>query len=532
MSPARRLLLPALALAALLCREAARPGRLLGVPTGEAWGRSFVTNQLGRWLSGSPLGTADLLGWPGTTPLWPIDPALQLVALPAELLLGPGQGLVAAAVVILTVSGWATGRLALRLGASLPAAAVAGLLVEAAPYLLRNLQDAVVEAAAIGFAALAAEQIVAAHQDPGRRAFVRVGLSVLLLSLVSPYYTVYLALGCALALPWTARRAWLGIAAASAVACGIALLPLLLAELGTHGRFASPGGYQLDPGRLVTADGGPVPRPRLNIAAPGAAWLEPLRRAPGGLALLLSSAAAALLPGGRRWAGLGAVFFLAGPGVPMLLRAAGVPGVRMDSPLQWLLAVLPVTESLGNPSRLLAPWILLTAVGFARAASRRPVLLAAVAAVALAEMAAQLPGLKLPSTPAPTPPAVLAALSGPTVVFPSGDYPLFHPQVAPKEALFLAGVAQVPIPQDYGRWRIPADLALQRALSAASGAPLSERALDLEPPETPAFVSLLVLEDRLTDSGRERLSAWLTDRGAQPLAAAEGMRAWRLSAPE
>lgn len=504
------------------------------MPTGEAWGRAFVTRQLARWFSGTPVGQADLLGWPDALSMWPIDPALQLVALPAELLLGPGQGLAVAAAVVLSVSGWATGRLAHRLGASLPAAVAAGILVTAAPYLLRNLQDAVIEAAAVGFAALAAEQIVAALRSPGWGAWARVGGAVLLLSLVSPYYTVFLALACALALPLSWRRAWWGVVAASAAACALALLPLLLTELGPHGRFAAPpGGYSLDPGRLVTADGVPIPRPRMHAPGPaGPGWLEPLRRAPGGLALSLASVCALVLPGARRWAALGAVFFVLGPGVPMLLRAAGVPGVRMTSPLQVALAATPITESLGNPSRLLAPWILLSAVAFAVAASRRRALLGAAVALALAELAVQIPGLRLPATAFSAPPAVLAALEGPTVVFPSGDPPMFHPEVAPKEAHFLAAIAEVPIPADYGRWKVPADLALQLAMSAVSGAPLSEHALAVPlPASPPAFSSLLLLEDRLSDDGRAALREWLAARGAVEVAAGEGMSAWRLTGP-
>lgn len=521
------------ALAATLCRSALRPGQLLGVPTGESWGRAFVTRQISRWWQDIPVGRADLLGWPEQTLLWPIDPALQLIQLPAELLLGPGQGLALAAVVVLSVSGWATGHLALRLGASLPAALSAALLVESAPYLLRNLQDAVLEASAVGFAALAAARIVDAVLDPTRWRLLWVGLSVLLLSAVSPYYTVYLALGCGLCVPLVRRRAWLGVAAVSALACALALLPLLLTEGGSHGRFSlPPGGYQLNPGPLATADGLAFPRPRLNPPGASGGWPEILYRTPGGAAVLLAAALALALRGGRRWAALGVVFFIGGPGVPMLLRALEVPGVRIDSPLQWLLKVMPATASLGNPTRLLSPWIVLSAVGFALAVTRLHrgwLLLVGVSGLALVELGAQLPGLVLPSTPYRAPVSVLSALEGPTVVFPSGDFPLFHPDVSPKEALFLAGLAAVPVPADYGRFRIPADLGEQRVLSRISGAPLSAPCLEIPIPPPAEFSSLLLLEDRLGEAGRVALRDWLVLRGAQERAATAEMSAWDIT---
>jgi hypothetical protein len=174
----------------------------------------------------------------------------------------------------------------------------------------------------------------------------------------------------------------------------------------------------------------------------------------------------------------------------------------------------------------------LSAVGFALAASRLRqgrLLIAGVSALALVELSAQLPGLVLPSTAYRAPASVLSALEGATVVFPSGDFPLFHPDVAPKEALFLAGVAGVAVPADYGRFRIPADLAEQRALSRVSGAPLSAPCLEMPAPPAAGFASLLLLEDRLSGPGRAALRDWLVARGAQERAAGEGMSAWDIS---
>lgn len=521
------------AVAVLLCRDALRSDHLLGVWLGEAWGRSFVSRQISRWFTAISPGTSDLLNWPAGTRLWPIDPALQILQVPAEMWLGPGQGVAVAAVAVLALSGWAMGQLVLQMGGRLSVALVAALLVECAPYLLRNLQDAVLEAAAVGPAIVAMMQIHSALQTPSRWRLMAVSASVLLVATVSPYYTVYLAMGCAVTAAVHRSRAWLAIGVAAAMACALALLPLLLTELGAHGRFSlPPGGYQLQPGELVRMDGTAVPRPpRPNVVMEG--WLAPVMHAfPGGMAVAMAGVLGLWGRTGRRVVALGAIFLLLGPGIPMFLRGIGVMGVPIDSPLQMLLRLFPPTASLGNPTRLLAPWIVLGVLGFSQAVEgfrRRGLTLVSMALLVVVELSVQLPRWALPTTPIQPPWTVLNALKGATVVFPSGDFPIFHPEVAPKEALFWAGVREVSLGVDYGRFRIPTDLTLQRWLSAQADSPVSAQSMEMTAPPLPSFSYLLVLDDRLSSSGRLALHAALQDAGAHLAASEGGMSAWNIA---
>ncbi|MEL6347531.1 MAG: hypothetical protein AAFV53_30755 [Myxococcota bacterium] len=522
-------------LSTALCRQALEPGRILGFFTGEAWGRSFVTRQLLRWLTAkAPFGTADLINAPDGQRLWPIDPALQLIQLPAEALLGAGQGLAVAAVFVLFFSGYATHRLCRTLGAPESSSTSAGLVVMVAPYLLRNLQDAVLEATAVGFIAFAIEQMVRVHHTPApRRRWAATGGAVLLLAGVSPYYTVYLALGCAVlaGLTWRRWRVWAGIAGVSALACLLALGPLLWAEAGDNGRFLIQG-YELVPGPLVYPGSDvPIRRPMPGLSpVEMPPWRTVIHRIPGGAAVMAATVLGLILPGGRRWALGGAVFFLAGPGVTASMRAAGGMNVPMVSPLQSLLGALPLTDTLGNPDRVFAGWILLVAVGASLAGrGRLRWLLAAIGAFAVFEAHLTFPGLLAPSTPVSVEPAVLDALKGPTVVFPSGDFGIFHPKVAPKEALFLAASAEVAVAADYGRLRVPADHGIQMALSAAAHVVVSARAPDLSADRAATFRSVLLLEDRLKPSSRTKARQWLQDQGGVEVASGETMSAWRVS---
>ena len=536
-------------LAALLCRDALRPDHLLGVWSGEAWGRAFVTRQVLRWLDGAtPPGHADLLNHPDGAPLWPIDPALQLLQLPAEALLGAGQGLALAAWALLLLNGLLTARLARAAGAPPLPAHLAGLLAMLAPYLLRNLGDAVIEACAVGSVALAAEALLRAVPDPTPRRLALAGAAVLLLALTSPYLAVYLALACAVLLPLTARahlRGWLRVALPCALACGLALAPLRAAETGAHGRFgdnpALTSGYSLDPGPLIDPlrpgappTRRPPPAPTTTDDVLDGPLAAAARAIPGGGALLLAMLAALVLPGpgpARRWAAGAAAVFLLGPGLPMTIRAVGLRGLAFPSPIEVLLKSLPLTDTLGNPSRLLALWVVLAAVAGALAVGHRRRWLGLLLGLAVAaEALLILPGLALPATPIAPPRATLAALEGPTSVFPSGDYPLFHVPVAPKEALLLAALAEVPVPVDYGRFRTPADLPLQLQLSAAARLPYSIRATEAPPPLHPVdgVTHLLLLEDRLSAVGRAGARAWLEEAGAVELHRQDGASAWRL----
>lgn len=525
-------------LALVLCRDALWHGGLVGRASGEGWGRLFMTRQVGRWLTGAaPAGHADLLNWPDGQPIWPIDPALQLLQVPAELL-APGAGLIAATLAVLITSGAATARLARTLGASAGPAFLSGLLVMLAPALLHNLNDAVIEAAAAGFIALAVDQIVAAHRDPRPRTLALAGGAIGLLAAVSPYFAIYTAIGCALAVPWTLRRwrVWLQVAAVGAVGCALALAPLLATESGDHGRLKTAASPQM------MMPGKDKPRPRATAGTPGrpqpSLRLERrLRLVPGGVLIVVASLAALAAPGGRRWAALGAVFFLGGPGLTMMGRPLGVE-IPHRAPLQALLDA--VSEGrLGNTDRLLTPWIVLSAAAIALTLSRprlrprqRAVVVAILAAAVLAEGMLHDSRLRLPTTPLRPPRAVLAALEGPTVVFPSGEFPAFHPSVAPKEVLVYAALAGVPIGADYGRQRAPTDLRWQRLLSEQAGTPLPLFVAELVPStEDARFCSLLLLDSRLPAPARARLAAWLVQAGAEERAAADGMSAWRLPEP-
>jgi hypothetical protein len=516
-------------------REALSPGHLPGAWSGEAWGRSAVSVMMLRWLSGeAPIGEADLLNWPDGLSLWPIDPLLQLIAVPIEALFGGGAGVTAVMLVLLILAGLGPYWLSRSLGCSRPASGLVGLLVQLTPYLLRNLMDAVVEVGAIGLVAVAIVGIRAALLEGTRRSVILAGLSILLVAGSSPYYAVYLVVGCAAATLGTPGlwRRWLLVAAAGALACALALLPLWMAEGGAHGRFvehAPSQGYQHAPSPLVAGELPPSAQP--PVAQPGGRppqWRRLLQRAPAGGAILLAGLLGLLLPGGRRWVLLSLVFFLGGPGPDLTGRMLGARGSPLEGPLLTLLSALPLTDSLGNPTRMLAPFALLSAVGFGAAMSRRWWLGLPVAALMVAEAFFTLPTLSIPATPTRAEPLVLDALDGPTIILPSGDFPIWSPVVAPKEAVFLAAQAGVPVAADYGRQRIPADLSVQLTLLRLARAPYGAAAAQLPASRAARFESLLLLEDRFTEPGLLAIRAWLTDRGAEEVRRGTHSSAWRV----
>ena len=71
-----------------LVRAGLFTGDVVGLPWGEAWGRLFVTGQVARWLRGTPVGWADEMDFPGGRPLWPVDPVVQIAAVPLEAIVG------------------------------------------------------------------------------------------------------------------------------------------------------------------------------------------------------------------------------------------------------------------------------------------------------------------------------------------------------------------------------------------------------------------------------------------------------------
>jgi hypothetical protein len=522
-----------------------------GTPQGEAWGRLFVSAQVGRWMRGeAPWGWADLLAAPAGSPFWPVDPLVQAFEAPLALLIGGPAALSVTCVLLVGLCGLGPYRLLRRFGAPASAAAVGGLLVELSPFLLRNLHDLVLEVAGLGVGALALSALLEARERPDRRRLVGVGLGVGALAATSPYYAVYLALGCAIGLPFERRRwaAWARIAAAAGLACGLVLLPLFAAEGGASGRLGpryQGHGYQLKPPPLVDASTGrpaaplrpltaPSPRggltdPRERPAGPPSALARALHRAPGGLALLVAALAGLTMPGARRWSLLALTFYFAGPGPELIQRFLEHRGPEAPSLLGRLLQALPLTASMGNGGRLLAAWVLLAAISGGLAAARSPWLRGLLLVVTVAETLLTIPSGRVPRSPFPLSPAALAELEGPTIVFPSGDPPCWSPVVGPKEALAIAGLAGVPVAFDYGREGVPADLEVQVALSRVAGLPIGETALRertrADAAREAGFVRLVLLGDRLDAPQVAALEAWLGTR-AERRSVEDGVQVW------
>jgi hypothetical protein len=178
---------------------------------------------------------------------------------------------------------------------------------------------------------------------------------------------------------------------------------------------------------------------------------------------------------------------------------------------------------------MLGAWALLAAVAGGVALRRRPGLSAVALLVVIVGGELEQPRLLVPATRDPVPGAVLAALDGPTVVFPSGDPPAWHPAVSPKETLALAARADVPVAYDYGRGGTPADLPALVGLARIGGVPLGAeawRGAAAEPPwaDLP-FEHILLLEDRLDLQQRQHLRNWLGEH-ARLLGEAPGVSAW------
>ncbi len=539
----------ALALAAhvgvalLLCRSSLAADRLPGVELGEAWGRVFVTAQVSRWLTGQATpGQADLLAWPEGMPFWPVDPLLQLLAAPLSWLLGDLPAYVAVTVLTLALAGFGTAVLGRQLGAGWLSSAAAGVAVQLSPTVIRHASDAVLEALALGPAALAMAAMLRAARRP-QGGLLLVALSVLVCAATSPYLAVYLL---TLSLPVLAlfrlgpcRQTWSRLGAillSAGLAAALAAAPVLATELGPQGRLGpgfAEGGFRLSPGERVLPSGSrPVPRhqptrgvhdslgprpegPRPPQRPPWALTLA--QRLPGGAALLLVTLLGLLSRRSRPVVALALAVLLLGP-EPWISARFFYPQLpRWDGPMAELFRHLPLLSSLGNATRLVGLFAILAAATAARLPGPPALLALALVGLAAGEAALRLPGLALPSTPVEVPAGLLEPLSGPTVVFPSGDPPSWHPRVAPKEVLFLAGRAGVPVAYDYGRTRLPADLAVQARLSVLADTAIARAALS-EAPDLPdeagawaalPFQHLLVLEDRLAPDERARLLDWL-----------------------
>ncbi len=580
------LLLLGVALAEL--RLAFAPGHIPGAPLGEGWGRLFVTAQVTRWATGeAPWGYADLAGYPAQVLFWPTDSLVQAVAVPLSALFGDTAGLTLVTLLLAFLAGFGPYILARTLGAERGPAALAGLLVQLTPYLMRNLADLVLEVEAVGLLALAGAAMIHAGRTigeggPWRGPLALAGVGVFAVAASSPYYAVYLAfIGAAAALFRPRRwRASLAIGGVGALACGLALAPLAITEGGARGRLGPQyqgRGYHPSPGAMVHADGRAWKGPRVPegagpgggdpVAAPiddgkeaeagpkgprkggkseaelrnrsssrsATGWKYTVSRLPGGGAVLIALLIGLLTQKSRPYALLGLLVFAVGPGPARLGALTGLWQAEGPGLLQELLRVLPLTNTMGNPTRVLAPFIVLAAVSASLAigARRWPVLLLGLLTVAEAWL--HQPWLSVPATRVQTPLDALSALRGPTIIFPSGDPPLWHPGLAPKETLYLAGRAGVPIAYDYGRGRLPSDLHALVRLSAVADTPMGDSALHQSRPMPSdatlwsglPFEQILVLEDRLSSEQRERLRDWL---GAHATLRAEepGASVWSL----
>ncbi|RME24074.1 MAG: hypothetical protein D6798_12125 [Deltaproteobacteria bacterium] len=535
-----------------MLRASLSSGHFPGGANSEGWGRLFVNAQVARWLRGeAPVGFADLLAWPTGMSFWPTDPLTQLVQLAATAIVGDLAGLTVTTLAWLSLAGVGPYLLARTAGASRGGAFLAGLVVQLSPFLARHASDLVLEVLALGPLALAVAAILRHVTGPRPRPGLVFG-AILGVALTSPYYAVYLALCCAVAaaLRPSAWRRFVGLALTGALACGLALAPLLATESGDQGRLGgafSRRGFEMAPTALVAGDGRPVRRDRhparADQPAPPARpdrrparpppWQPVVHRLPGGGVVLLSLILGLFSRRSRPWSLAGLLLLLAGPEPWASGAALGLPVRRFAGPVAWVLRHVPLLDTLGNPGRITGLAVLAGGVAAGRLATGRRWLLPLLAPLALAELSLHRPGLALPATAARTPPAVLAALRGPTVVFPSGDPPVWNPDVAPKEVLFIAGRAGVPVAYDYGRLRTPADLPVQARLAGISGCPIGVVARRTAPPLPDSatawgalpFDSLLVLEDRLDHAELVRLRRWL-DAHARLRVRGGGWSAW------
>jgi hypothetical protein len=505
---------------------AVHPWRTAGTSYGEGWGRQLVTAQVWRWLSGqADWGRADLLAAPTGQAFWPVDPVLQLLSAPLAALTDTPTALLAALWLLLSTAGLGPTLLAVRLGARWWAAPLAGLLVQLSPFVVDHAADVVLEVLAFGPLAWVAASLHAAWERPSRRALLGVGVSTAVLAGISPYFAIYAALGAACAVAWRPPSGLIKIAGAGALGCLLALAPLLATEGGPGGRLTAgsgDAGYALIPGDMLRfEEGRPVPverrdLPRLQDHRRPAPWSPPREHLPGGTALALAGLLGLGSRRARPWVGLGLLAVVLGPGPGLLARSLGWRAVPLEGVLGRLLELTPLGPVLGNPVRLLTPWVLLAAVGGAVALRGRVRLALGLVALLLA-LRAGLPRLPLAAAwrPGPLPPAELVP-AGALSIYPSGDPPWWHPAVGPKETLYIAAQLGTPTTGDYGRRHLPADRELLLAAAMASGGILARDALrgGLPPQEPPwtGSAGLLVLEDRLAAAEREQLTAWLEQR--------------------
>jgi hypothetical protein len=537
------------AVALYMVRAGLGTGAILGQPWGESWGRLYATGQVARWLHGTPIGHADLVAFPGGRPWWPVDPLLQLLAVPLEAAVGESS----AWALCLGALSWSAGLggavLAHTLGAPWLRAAAAGLVLQLAPTWLRNGSEGITEALALGPPALACAATIQLLRAPSRaRGWAFLGACVLVCG-TSPYYATYGGIALAVsALAW-GRGRW-GLAArvvgAAALVAAIAAAPLLLTESGAGGRLDATrrGGYQLQPAALVIvdADGTARPRPRAipvpRVDGPAPSVLTDLgqRQWPLGVGALFLLAAGMVVRGARGAAATGIAVLVLGPlWGPLRLHALGLP---VMSPIEWLLRTLPLTSFLGNTPRLAAVALVAATATAGPVLARSRVLAITTAALAWLAARAESPRISLPAMRAEPPAALVAAITGPTITFPNADPPAWNPGAWAKQGLWLAkhhGGAQA---YDFGRGGVSADTAALVRLSQVSGMPVAAAAARSFPPGDDAelwtsmrgtgFSDVLVLRWSLSDAQWSAIAAYLSGALGAPVATSGEGGTWRL----
>ncbi len=497
-----------------LLRHWLLPGRLPGSPTGEGPQRLFEAHQLTRWLTGeAPLGQADLLAWPEGRGLWPVGPLIDALHTPLTWLVGDSLAMALVGVLLLTLAGLGPAVLARVAGAGRAGALAAGAMVQLSPYLLTNLDQMVIELGAIGVAALAAAAILhALRGGPWWPALVGIGAT----ALCSPYYALFLALGCALTLPVVRTRRWLPIATGGALVCTLALAPFVAIEGSGAGRLSQDfsQGFTVGPGQRVHVDGS-KPRlgrkdPRPQAPAPSR-WKEVVLRWPAGVVPCGLLLLGLVSPRSRRWSALGLVFFLLGPGVPSLVRAFGARGGELAGPIQWLLKELPGGSLFGNPQRMLLAVTVCSSTAAALLLDRRRAWAGGVLLLLVGELWLGRPDLAVAASRDDFDEAVVDALDGPFALFPSGDPPLWMPNAARGETLLYAGRSGSPTPYDRATGHGAADLDLLMALAEAAHVPVGRGALQ-DHSRFDRQVQYLVLQhSRLSPDEEEGARGWLQE---------------------
>jgi hypothetical protein len=508
-------------------------GMVVGTPYGEVWGRLFVTGQVGRWATGG-LGWADLLSAPDGQAFWPVDPVLQLGAVPLSAMVGDAT----AWALVLGLLSFSTGLgaygAARYAGGGVPAGLASAAMLQLNPLWLRHAAEGVTEVLALGLVAIAGVAGWHACRTGGVRPLLVFAVAAGAVAGVSPYYAVFTMAAVIVAVAARPRRRHLAVVATGLAACALVAVPLVVTELGDGGRMSGmwAGGYRLVPDELVRfSDQGlvSVPRRPTGFGDGTRPWFSWVVQWHGGVAATVVLIAGLLSPRARFLAGIALVWLALGPGWTSVATLAGRPDVA--SPLAWAAGSL----ALGNPSRLAvvpvvaAPFVL-------GLAGRGPWLAALVGALSLVSAVVELPPLRLPAVHADPLDDLAAVIDGPVATFPSGDPPLWHPSAWPKETLWLATHHGGPTGSDYGRGGLPADGPLLVRLSQVSGVALGRAAAETLLPsddramwaslQTRGYTRVLVVRRGLTASQWQAVAGWLETQAGPPIREVDGGAVW------